>query len=740
MMRAAGLKTLATSRKATPQKPKSRSRSRGSETAKPKSAVSKVTSAEKEQLQVSGPKQQKEAVPRAKKLKPSSTITSASVPEEPITTVQPRKPVSTVTTAMIPQSSQLKGQGTTTAPVPEETVSPEVVQGTSVSSSPPLSATERAWASALDKSETERLVKGVLDGIIDTVVQIAERREAERMAARQEPTPDVDTAIVPRMEEVTEVEEEIFPVLSDVERGRERLEVLQPRSSTGYSPSQLSDSVKNWLDKGQMVDPLVVQGLKPPPDSRPPTPAFRSPRPGELFEPISPATPQQSPRYGGIPVEAENLAEMQEAAGVMFTDEVRIQGGAFVPSSTPEAQGVEPMDTGKRSRHSSRETVELEVGVEPAPSTSRQRHSSQETVKYTPPPTPGRPPPPPPIEPEVIVLEPEDTSAKESIGGSPEPRRRKRRLSASERQRESSLGRSGNRKTAETGSSTKRGKYVSTGKDIRSLQRTVAAEQGVPEAKLSTPKTYKSSLYGQTQREKKQEQAESRKEQRAPILFGGKGRGKGGRKQPTPKKRTGKAMITQKAAATRQGWQDPQVIRALAGGPPPGAIPGTSSQTDSDAVVPHSGRIKRKKVVAAAAGAPQQVPVNPVVQQAVVAARAANQARNQVNRAPRHRRRPGTKALMEIRDLQKTFHNLIPIAPLLRLIRELAADQGKGDYRWQSSAVMAIREAVEMYLIGYLHDSNLVAIHAKRVTIMPKDMQLVKRLRESDYGTRSWFK
>ena len=93
-----------------------------------------------------------------------------------------------------------------------------------------------------------------------------------------------------------------------------------------------------------------------------------------------------------------------------------------------------------------------------------------------------------------------------------------------------------------------------------------------------------------------------------------------------------------------------------------------------------------------------------------------------------HRFRPGTVALREIRRYQKTTELLIRKMPFQRLVREIAQDF-KTDLRFQSSSVMALQEASEAYLVGLFEDSNLCAIHAKRVTIMPKDMQLAKRIR-----------
>ena len=69
-----------------------------------------------------------------------------------------------------------------------------------------------------------------------------------------------------------------------------------------------------------------------------------------------------------------------------------------------------------------------------------------------------------------------------------------------------------------------------------------------------------------------------------------------------------------------------------------------------------------------------------------------------------------------------------PQLPFQRLVREIAQDF-KTDLRFQSSAVLALQEAAEAYLVGLFEDTNLAAIHAKRVTIMPKDIQLARRIR-----------
>jgi len=93
-----------------------------------------------------------------------------------------------------------------------------------------------------------------------------------------------------------------------------------------------------------------------------------------------------------------------------------------------------------------------------------------------------------------------------------------------------------------------------------------------------------------------------------------------------------------------------------------------------------------------------------------------------------HRFRPGTVALREIRRYQKSTELLVRKAPFQRLVREIATEF-KNDLRFQASAVMALQEATEAYMVSLFEDSNLCAIHAKRVTIMTRDMQLSRRIR-----------
>ena len=89
---------------------------------------------------------------------------------------------------------------------------------------------------------------------------------------------------------------------------------------------------------------------------------------------------------------------------------------------------------------------------------------------------------------------------------------------------------------------------------------------------------------------------------------------------------------------------------------------------------------------------------------------------------------PGTVALREIRRYQRSSNLLIWKMPFQRLVREIAQTHNPC-LRFQSGAILVLQESAEAYLVGMLEDSNLCAIHAKRVTIMPKDMQLARQIR-----------
>jgi histone H3 len=94
-----------------------------------------------------------------------------------------------------------------------------------------------------------------------------------------------------------------------------------------------------------------------------------------------------------------------------------------------------------------------------------------------------------------------------------------------------------------------------------------------------------------------------------------------------------------------------------------------------------------------------------------------------------HRYRPGTVALREIKRYQKSFELLIPALPFARNVKELTMLFSQVVSRWTAEALVALQEAAEDYLVHLFEDTNLCAIHAKRVTIMPRDFHLARRLR-----------
>lgn len=100
------------------------------------------------------------------------------------------------------------------------------------------------------------------------------------------------------------------------------------------------------------------------------------------------------------------------------------------------------------------------------------------------------------------------------------------------------------------------------------------------------------------------------------------------------------------------------------------------------------------------------------------------------------RRKPGEKALQEIRELQRSTELLIPKLPFCRVVREITQDVVEklqifdGEIpKWKDTALIALQEATELHIVELLEATNLCAIHAKRITIMPKDLHLARRIR-----------
>ena len=96
-----------------------------------------------------------------------------------------------------------------------------------------------------------------------------------------------------------------------------------------------------------------------------------------------------------------------------------------------------------------------------------------------------------------------------------------------------------------------------------------------------------------------------------------------------------------------------------------------------------------------------------------------------------YRYRAGTVALREIRRYQKTTELLLRKLPFMRLVREVAQDF-RSDCRFQSVAILILQEASEQYLTGVMEETQLCAIHAKRITIMKADMDLVRKIRKNN--------
>ena len=108
--------------------------------------------------------------------------------------------------------------------------------------------------------------------------------------------------------------------------------------------------------------------------------------------------------------------------------------------------------------------------------------------------------------------------------------------------------------------------------------------------------------------------------------------------------------------------------------------------------------------------------------------RKIHEARMQGRQVKPHRYRAGNVALQDICHFQKTSALLIRKLPFQRLVREMAQDF-KTDLRFQSAAILCLQEAAEAYLVRLFDDPNLCAIHARQVTIMPKDILLARRIR-----------
>ena len=94
----------------------------------------------------------------------------------------------------------------------------------------------------------------------------------------------------------------------------------------------------------------------------------------------------------------------------------------------------------------------------------------------------------------------------------------------------------------------------------------------------------------------------------------------------------------------------------------------------------------------------------------------------------KRRNKPGTASLREIKRYQRSIDLLLPRAPFQRLVRGIVSESND-ELRFQSQALQALQEATEAYIVALFEDTNLCAIHAKRQTVMRKDMVLARRIR-----------
>lgn len=95
----------------------------------------------------------------------------------------------------------------------------------------------------------------------------------------------------------------------------------------------------------------------------------------------------------------------------------------------------------------------------------------------------------------------------------------------------------------------------------------------------------------------------------------------------------------------------------------------------------------------------------------------------------RKRTRPGETALREIRQYQKSTELLLRRMPFARLVREIQSEYTTTTYKWAGTALLALQEASEAYLVKLFEDSYLCALHGKRTTLMVRDIQLTRRIR-----------
>ena len=191
--------------------------------------------------------------------------------------------------------------------------------------------------------------------------------------------------------------------------------------------------------------------------------------------------------------------------------------------------------------------------------------------------------------------------------------------------------------------------------------------------------------------------------------------------KPSGPKTTGPKLTSSKLVASKE----PRSAGPMSAGPMPTSSKPVGGRPPRPTV---GGKAPRKQVAPPkksrpGSGSLNYVPTHRDFREAQEAGDTLPAANNATNRY-----RPGRLALQEICHYQKCTNLLIRKLPFQRLIRELT-QKFKVDVRFQSSTLMALQEAAEAYLVRLFEDTNLCAIHAKWVTIMPKDIQLARRIR-----------
>ncbi|TNV78040.1 hypothetical protein FGO68_gene1269 [Halteria grandinella] len=124
-------------------------------------------------------------------------------------------------------------------------------------------------------------------------------------------------------------------------------------------------------------------------------------------------------------------------------------------------------------------------------------------------------------------------------------------------------------------------------------------------------------------------------------------------------------------------------------------------------------------------------------QERLLPARGGKKTAPAIGGIKKHRFRPGTVAIREIKRYQKSTELIIQSAPFQRIIREIATVIG-GEYRFHAQALLALQEATEAYITGLFEDANLCTIHGSRVTVMVKDIHLARRIRGDRFNDRRY--